>query len=76
MGQQFSFSLTPELNGGESLVFSCEYHEIGLPSESITLHSYGLSSTIGTCGVLTSENLFKLAKALREFEDSLPDVLQ
>ena len=64
----FCYNFTPEQNGGESLLFSCKYEEIGMPIEEITLCSYGSSATITTCGVLTSENLFKLAKELQRFE--------
>ena len=68
MTDKFSYNLTPDKNGGESLIFSCKYEDIGMPIEEITLISYGSSATITTCGVLTSENLFKLAKELQRFE--------
>lgn len=64
MTNTFSFNLNPDKNGGESILFTYTYED----SEEISLNSYGSRASISTRGVFTSDNLFKLAKALQRFE--------
>lgn len=68
MGNTFFFNFSPNKNGGETILFTCTYEEIGLPTEEITLESYGSRVTFTTAGIFTSKNLFQLAKELQRFE--------
>lgn len=68
---KFFYNLTPDNNGGESITLSCEYYEVGLATETLTLSSYGSCASLHTNGVFTSKNLFKLAEALRDFESGV-----
>jgi hypothetical protein len=72
MASKFSYNFTPENNGGESLTFNSEYEyngdEFVQVYEQLTLNSYASGVNITTYGVFTSENMFKFAKALLEFE--------
>ena len=67
MTNTFLFKLSPDKNGGESIILTCSYED-GYMSGELTLNSYGSCATISTCDVFTSENMFKLAKELQRFE--------
>ena len=67
MTNTFLFNLSPDKNGGESILLTCSY-ENGYMNGELALHSYGSCATISTCDVFTSENMFKLAKELQRFE--------
>lgn len=63
--------LTPDKNGGESVLFSVEYPEPDSPIEEISLNSYGSIATITTSGVFTSDKLFDLAKKVALLEEGV-----
>lgn len=67
MTNTFVFNLSPDKNGGESILLTCSC-ENGYMNGQLTLNSYGSCATISVCDVFTSENMFKLAKALQRFE--------
>jgi hypothetical protein len=67
MRKIFSFNLTPTVNGGESIIYSCNYQDEH-PVTEITLNSYSSISVITTYETITSDTLFKLAKELQKFE--------
>ena len=63
----FTFNLSPDKNGGECILLTCTYED-GIMNEELALHSYSSCAIFNTSGVFTSENMFKLAKKLQEFE--------
>jgi hypothetical protein len=67
MSNTFIFNLTPDKNGGESILLTCTYED-GYMNGELALHSYGSCAIISTSDIFTSENMFKLAKELQKFE--------
>lgn len=67
MTNTFIHNLSADKNGGECILLTCTYEE-GIMNEELALHSYSSCAIFNTFGVFTSENMFKLAKKLQEFE--------
>ena len=67
MTNTFTYNLSSDKNGGECILLTCTYEE-GIMNEELALHSYSSCAIFNTSGVFTSENMFKLAKKLQEFE--------
>ncbi len=66
--QKRLFNLTPGSAGGESIFLSLKKSDDGSISEEFCMNSYGNTASFNTSGVFTSENLFRLAKEVLEFE--------
>lgn len=66
--QRFVFNLSnPDSPGGEAILFVAEKHE-DFTNHEIHMNCYGQLATIQTTDTLNSDTMFRLAEALREWE--------
>lgn len=66
--QRFVFDLSnPDSPGGEAILFVAEKHE-DFTNHEIHMNCYGQLATIQTTDTLNSDTMFRLAEALREWE--------